>query len=355
MSVSYSAIQWNSQKRRYDLVLAAGLLGVVAAFVATTAVLRPEATIETLLIRGLAVAAFLLLHVILAIGPLARLDRRFQPLVYNRRHLGVTLFVVAAAHAAIAIVQFHAGGDRNPLVSMLTAYRRDALPGSPTALAHMPFEPFGAFALAVLFVMAATSHDFWLRNLGASLWKAIHLAVLPAYGALVAHVALGALQSERSVVPALLLALGAATLLILHLAAARVEARLDGAIEQARQDGFVDVAGVQQLREGRGVVVRASGMRIALFCKDRRVFAVSNVCRHQGGPLGEGRVLDGCITCPWHGWQYLPEDGCSPPPFAEVVETYPVRLIGERVLVQPQALPLRTRSEGVPCPEARAR
>ena len=46
-----------------------------------------------------------------------------------------------------------------------------------------------------------------------------------------------------------------------------------------------------------------------------RIFALSNVCRHQGGPLGEGRILAGCLTCPWHGYQYHVEDGCSPPPF----------------------------------------
>ena len=54
-----------------------------------------NATIETQLIRALGTCALLLLHVILAIGPLARLDRRFLPLLYNRRHLGVTMFLLA--------------------------------------------------------------------------------------------------------------------------------------------------------------------------------------------------------------------------------------------------------------------
>ena len=29
------------------------------------------------------------------------------------------------------------------------------------------------------------------------------------------------------------------------------------------------------------------------------------------GPLGEGKIVDGCITCPWHGFQYRPQDGCT--------------------------------------------
>jgi hypothetical protein len=29
--------------------------------------------------------------------------------------------------------------------------------------------------------------------------------------------------------------------------------------------------------------------------------------------LGEGKIVDGCITCPWHGYQYRPADGVAGP------------------------------------------
>ena len=54
----------------------------------------------------------------------------------------------------------------------------------------------GVLALLILFVMAATSHDFWLHNLSAPVWKRIHMLVYLAYALLVAHVVLGALQSD---------------------------------------------------------------------------------------------------------------------------------------------------------------
>jgi nitrite reductase/ring-hydroxylating ferredoxin subunit len=66
------------------------------------------------------------------------------------------------------------------------------------------------------------------------------------------------------------------------------------------------------------------------------------VCAHQGGPLYEGKVIDGCLTCPWHGWQYRPGDGCSPPPFQERLITYRIRLKNGRVLVDPRPLPAGT-------------
>ena len=78
---------------------------------------------------------------------------------------------------------------------------------------------------------------------------------------------------------------------------------------------------------------------IAIFKHDSKLSAVSNLCRHQNGPLGEGKIIDGCITCPWHGYQYLPENGQSPPPFTEKLETYDVKLLGDKVYVNPKPYP----------------
>lgn len=348
MSSSYRAIDWNRQKRLYDLTLAGLLVLGLGTFIAVSLIRSPNLTAETLIIRGTSVSALLLLHVILGIGPLARLDARFLPLLYNRRHLGVTMFLLALVHGGFAVIQFHALGDENPLVSIFTAYRRDyrVFADGHVNLAHFPFEPFGLAALVILFVMAATSHDFWLRNLGASFWKALHLGAYTAYGLVLAHVAFGVLQSERSAVYPSLLGAGFVVLAGLHLVAARKETRLDCEREQAERDGFVETVRTDEVVEGRAKIVLAGGQRLALWRHQGRLFATSNVCRHQGGPIGEGRILDGCITCPWHGWNYQPEDGCSPPPFKEVVETYDIRVTNGRAWVKPKPNPLGTRCAG---------
>ena len=74
MSIQYQAVGWNRQKRIYDSVLAGGVVLYLAIFVGVGALLYPTATAETLLIRGFGTLALLLLHVILCIGPLCRLD-----------------------------------------------------------------------------------------------------------------------------------------------------------------------------------------------------------------------------------------------------------------------------------------
>lgn len=338
MSVAYRAVGWNPQKKRYDATVAAGVVAMLAVLAGGGALVNPNATIETLLIRALAVTAFVLLHVVLSIGPLCRLDRRFLPLLYNRRHLGVTMFCLALAHGVFALVQFHALGDVHPLVSVLTA---GSLEGGAAAF---PFQQLGLAALVILFVMAATSHDFWLHNLTPTVWKTLHMGVYPAYALIVAHVAVGALQSERSPWLAAAVGTGVVWVLGLHAAAALRERAVDES--PAPADGaLVDVCAVTDIPDARAVVRCVGGERVAVFRYGSAVSALSNVCRHQNGPLGEGRIVNGCVVCPWHGYEYLPDTGASPPPFTEKVETFTVVVRGGRVLIDPRAHAPGTRVE----------
>src|SRR5882757_8702505 len=114
MSLEYSAVQWNRQKRLYDFSLAGGVGAFLVLFGTVTKLLFPLATDEILLIRAFGVAAFVLLHVILCIGPLCCLNKTFLPLLYNRRHAGVTMCLLGFIHATIVILTYHAGGDTNP-------------------------------------------------------------------------------------------------------------------------------------------------------------------------------------------------------------------------------------------------
>jgi len=331
MSHTYSSIGWNRQKKIYDGVMVAGIVLYLALFVGLGAVVHPNATIETLLIRAFGTCALLMLHVILCIGPLCRLFPRLLPLLYNRRHLGVTMFLVALAHGGFSLIQFHALGDLNPLVSVLVSNTRY------TSLANFPFQPLGLAALLILFLMAATSHDFWLANLTGPVWKRLHMLVYVAYGLIVAHVLLGVLQAETNPILAVTLGNGMAVVLGLHLIAGWRERRLDEPNEAGKSTGdFVDVCDVAEIKNNRAKIVCLGGERVAVFKYDGKVSALSNVCQHQNGPLGEGKIIDGCVTCPWHGYQYLPDSGASPPPFTEKVPTFNVKVINGRVLVDPK-------------------
>jgi nitrite reductase/ring-hydroxylating ferredoxin subunit len=249
------------------------------------------------------------------------------------------MFLVALVHGVFSIIQFHALGDVSPLVSLFVSNTRY------DSLAQFPFQALGFAALLILFLMAATSHDFWLHNLIAPAWKRIHMLVYLAYGLLVAHVVLGALQADRNIAMAVLLGVGIVLVTVFHLLAGAKERAVDRAVAGAERDGFIEVCAVDSIPEKRAKVVSLGSERIAVFRYDGKVSAISNVCRHQNGPLGEGRIIDGCVTCPWHGYQYSPDSGASPPPFTDTVPTYQTKLIGDKVLVHPCAHPPGTRLE----------
>src|SRR5438094_7655230 len=278
MGLEYTSVQWNRQKRFYDFAFAGGVGTFLILFSAVTKVLFPLITDEIMLIRAFGAAAFILLHVILCIGPLCRLNRKFLPLLYNRRHAGVTMCLLGLIHATLVVITYHAGGDTNPIVSI---FKGSPLTGS---IAGVPFQPFGFFALLILFLMAATSHDFWLANLSAPVWKSLHMMVYVAYALLVLHVTFGVLQGEGSPLYVVAVALGLVTVLGLHLTAARREVAADRENDRstrreeahsgtrnspslvtsaATQDEFIDACAVADIPENRARIVCLSGERVA--------------------------------------------------------------------------------------------
>ena len=325
MSHVYVPVGWSRTKLVYDAVL---VLAVAVFLVGFNAMAQRAGAMTTatdqgsLPIRAFGLCSLLLLTVALALGPLSRLDRRFLPLLYNRRHLGIVTFAVAAAHVFATFDWYFAFSPLDPWLAMLAS---DTAFGQPR---NMPFVPFGLAAFLILSVLAATSHDFWLKFLGAGVWKALHMGIYLAYALVVAHVAFGALQSVQGVgLPALLVG-GAALLLALHVMAALRERRV--ARETSREiapDGWIRVGATGDIPEGRAATVIPHGREAIAVFNDKGCFAAIGArCAHQNGPLGEGRVIDGRVICPWHGYEFMLRNGCSPPPFTERVPVYPLRV-----------------------------
>lgn len=334
MSVRYRMVTWNRHKVVYDLAVWGVVAVLIGVFMAASALAHRGAHAldpMILAIRATGLTAIVLMHVVLAIGPLARLTRWAQPLLYNRRHLGVSLFLIALLHAVLVVLYYGSGGVGNPLLVVLL--------DEPTILG-VSFELLGFAALLILFLLASTSHDFWLANLSPRWWKALHMLVYLAYGLVVGHVALGALQAEANAAGPIALGLGVVVLTGLHVAAGLSQLRQDRASQRAGSPGesWVEVGRVDAIDDGGAVTVRLdSGRAVAVFRDGTALHAIDAVCAHQGGPLGEGRIVDGCATCPWHGYQYRPGDGCSPPPYTEKLATYRLRVRGELIELDPNA------------------
>lgn len=96
--------------------------------------------------------------------------------------------------------------------------------------------------------------------------------------------------------------------------------------------GWNAVAKAEDIAAGSAVVVEAGGKRIALCNTGDGIYAIDDVCTHDGGPLDQGK-LDGIeIECPRHGARFDVTNGralCLPA--VRPVKTYPVRVEGGEV------------------------
>jgi nitrite reductase/ring-hydroxylating ferredoxin subunit len=75
--------------------------------------------------------------------------------------------------------------------------------------------------------------------------------------------------------------------------------RLPGVNGAAIALGLVD-----DLRRRLPLEARLDGDEVRLVEVDGEIIAHAIVCPHLGGPLEAAPIVDGCVTCPWHGYRY---------------------------------------------------
>jgi multimeric flavodoxin WrbA/nitrite reductase/ring-hydroxylating ferredoxin subunit len=101
-------------------------------------------------------------------------------------------------------------------------------------------------------------------------------------------------------------------------------------------------------------VLLGGRVRIALSCVDGVFSAISGVCNHVGGPLGEGRLEGEYVVCPWHYWKFHRTTGSGEPGYeTDCVPAHEVKVLDDRVLVASKPRSARHKSKHAPHPLAR--
>jgi nitrite reductase/ring-hydroxylating ferredoxin subunit len=120
------------------------------------------------------------------------------------------------------------------------------------------------------------------------------------------------------------------------------------------KEDWVDIGGAEELARTPLKSSKVRTIAIAISFKEGQFGAVSNVCNHVGGPLGEGRLDGDYIACPWHGWKFHRRTGVGEPGFEEDrVPAFPVKVESGRVLVNVAAPSRRTKAPHQPHPLSR--
>ena len=99
---------------------------------------------------------------------------------------------------------------------------------------------------------------------------------------------------------------------------------------------FIKVATVNDIPDGGSKLVEVDDVRVALFKLEDGIYAIEDVCTHDGGPLVEGEVLDGCeVMCPRHGARFDIRTGAALSfPAFEATNSYEVKIEGDDILIE---------------------
>ena len=97
---------------------------------------------------------------------------------------------------------------------------------------------------------------------------------------------------------------------------------------------YATVAKTSDIPQGRGKAFTVKGKRIAIFNDGGIFYALDNACAHALGPLGRGRVKNGLVSCPVHGYAYDVKTGaCQTDPRLHVT-SYEVVVEGDQIQVK---------------------
>lgn len=95
------------------------------------------------------------------------------------------------------------------------------------------------------------------------------------------------------------------------------------------------VTTLENLPPGTGKAFMVVNRRLAFFNVDGRIFAIDDLCPHEGASLAEGTLDGTTVICPWHTAEFDVTCGkvlC--PPAVEDVRSYPVFLNGDTIEVE---------------------
>ena len=302
----------------------------------------------TLTLRIAAISAYLLLHAVLLIGPWSRLSPRVLKFYFYRRHLGVLVLLLGSLHVALVISTYFNFSFADALQSIFILYGSAAIllltwlglsswdvlqkRVKPIwwkvlhAILLLIFITEAAFAISLQQELASLHFAvigllilFWLFVAPYSIikkimktyvfgWKQLHVLIWVIYVSLIMHVWFGWITFNSLLFKIVF------WFLVMFVFASHgygwfrrysEDKKINNRINKINraEDGFVGVDYVKNFSD-KGRKSYVDGLPVAIFKNHDKFMVVGDTCAHQKGPLHKGRLINGCIECPWHYWIY---------------------------------------------------
>jgi len=97
---------------------------------------------------------------------------------------------------------------------------------------------------------------------------------------------------------------------------------------------FIEVGRIADFIPGKGRMVTVEGRHVAVFRLGDDFFALDNMCLHRGGPICDGLIDNGVVTCPWHFWSYEIKTGTMVQDPRVGLSKHDVRIDGDQLAVR---------------------
>ncbi len=322
----------------------------------------------TYMIRFGAIGAFTLLHLALFVGPWSRLVKSWSKIYKHRRHLGVTAFLLADLHASLVLKVYYSYNFEAAYSSIFVFFGFTSLfimawlaISSWDKVQHSIKNKWwsiihGSLLLiyvGAIFYARSTALDisawhqwlllafvaFWLLTSPWALpklmlkrvngWKQLHVLIYIAYVSLIVHSWTGVVKLlEITWLSALFWTMVVAVvtshsvgLIVKSLGGKKEKTPKPVEIEGKK---YSPTAAVGSFENGIGQRFKIDGSPVAVFKDGDKFIAMSAVCPHQGGPIDQGKIVNGFVECPWHQYQFGVDDGLGPEGYKDCIPYFPV-------------------------------
>jgi len=98
---------------------------------------------------------------------------------------------------------------------------------------------------------------------------------------------------------------------------------------------WIDVGAENTLADNENLIVDIDGTEVAVFKLEGQLFAIEDVCTHDGAEIASGELDGDEIVCPRHGARFCIKTGevkCAPA--YENIDTFPVQVESGRIQVR---------------------
>ena len=103
--------------------------------------------------------------------------------------------------------------------------------------------------------------------------------------------------------------------------------------EGGQQQDYQYVASLEEFKKVGQLTCWIKDHDILLYEYKGQIKALSNICRHFGGPVGYHKAKDGVFTCLWHNWRFSCADGSCLSHPGLPLRQYPVKISDGKIFV----------------------